>query len=104
MPVGRAVARFGAIAERDARGLVVKLQDVRVAFHPENRTKLHAIAFKLDGHAHLGARIVSGDVKSTPARSAHRRRSANGGDERFGFSARAFGAGSRPGRLRVSCA
>ncbi len=59
----------------------------RVTFHPEHRPKFHAIAFKLDGHAHLGARIASGDVPSTPARSARRRRRANGGNECFGFSA-----------------
>ena len=59
----------------------------RVTFHPEHRPKFYAIAFKLDGHAHPGARIASGDVKSTPARSVHRRRRANGGHECFGFSA-----------------
>src|SRR6266536_757723 len=85
MPLGGTVARPGAIAERDAGRLLVKLQHILVSFHPVNRPKLHSLAFKLDGYAHLGARIVSGNVPGTPTHPANRLRGANGRDECFGF-------------------
>src|SRR5258708_9882525 len=83
MPLSGSVARFSAIAERNARGLLVKPQNILVTLHPVNRPKLHAIAFKLDGDAHLGARIAPGDVTSAPTYPANWGRLANGFDERL---------------------
>ena len=73
VPLGGSAARFGTIAERDARGLIVKLQN-NAPFHLVNRPELDSIAFKLDGHAHLGTRIASGDVPGTPTHPTNWRR------------------------------
>src|SRR5215470_8276167 len=87
MPLGGTVARPGAIAERDARRLLVKLQDIFVAFHPIDRPELHALAFKLDRDAHFGTRIASGNVASASTDPTNRLRRTNGRNERCGFGA-----------------
>src|SRR2546426_1739558 len=70
------------VLERDRRRLVVILQHVRVVFHLINECKLNTVAFKLDRHAHLSARIAATHIlppAADPRSGTRRPNRRNGG-------------------------
>ena len=73
MPLRGVPARFSAIPYRQAHGLIVIFQDLVIPLHRVDGPQFHMLAFTLDGDAHLGTRIASGNVGGSPSHLTHRR-------------------------------